>query len=129
MLSPQELAETVTANHALLVLDAGRVKVLYQNAACRELFGELMRFADLQDLRETSSDDFHPNLKSVVRLGTRQGVCSYVLQSMEQSGMVVQVLKDISDLEDELEDMYRNQNVGPLSRMLNPRSTMYALVR
>jgi len=129
VLNAQELAEAIAASYPVLVVDPVQDEVVYQNNICRALFGELGSFADLEARRETRADDLHPDLKSVYRLRTSRGVYPYMLHSIEQAGRVVQVLKDVSDLETELEELYRGLSIDPLSKALNRRSMMYALVQ
>lgn len=132
MLSPQELAETIAASHPVLVLDAARERVLYQNPACLELIGEMKSGADFDALREADGDglqELHQTLNSLLRLRTQRGVVPYLVKDTEHPGMVVRVLLDIGELDTELEEIFRGVNSDPLTKALNRRAIMYALVR
>ncbi len=113
----------------LHVLDPRNLAVRYQNAASLALFGPLTDQAALDALIEPQPEGLQPLLRNVLRLNTREGTRAYLLEAKERDGWLVQMLKDINDLELQLDDLCRGLLMDPISQALNQRALMYALVR
>jgi diguanylate cyclase (GGDEF)-like protein len=111
------------------VLDQQTLRVRYQNHASRVLFGDLENFAAFEALQNKALDTTRPRLQNVYRLTTRQGPRSFLLDARNRGDRVVHVLKEISSLESSLDDVYRGENVDPLTKALTRRAFAYALAR
>jgi diguanylate cyclase (GGDEF)-like protein len=128
--TPGEAAElTLMEACPVHVFDAHDLSTLYQNPLSLELFGELVDYAAYQALRDTGLDALRPKLHGVLRLMTRLGPRSYLVERHDTAGGIVHLLKDITELEAGLDDLYREQHSDPLTKTLNRRALVYALVR
>lgn len=126
-MKPRELAESVAlASHPVHVVDAGG-RILHQNERSLELFGSLLGYGELLALQDVRPDDHRPQLPNVLRLNTREGLRSLLLQETEHEGLQVQVFEDVSDMEAGLDEVYHGVRLDPVSQTLNPRAFLYAL--
>ncbi len=131
MPTADEVAEALSAatEDPLHVLEPSSLTIRYQNAASMQLFGRLADQSSLNALQQPLPEEFQFPLRDILRLNTREGPRAYLLKSRERDGWLVQILKDVSDLELQLDDLCRGVQLDPVSQTLNRRALLYALVR
>ncbi len=130
-MDPSQLPGILAESDPVLLLDTRKDKVLYQNAMSRDLFDELTSMNDLLALSESDEPGLSPGLclKTLIRLRGSDGVNAYWMREIPQDENWILVLYRVGQMESELEELCRGQELDPLSHCLNRRAILYSLVR